>query len=79
MKKKEPIDVFNYNHILKPICEKLTHHKHRRLIGWCKEFEDNGYKYPNRYDFWYKCNICGFCFFNHKIIKEDLEKIKEAK
>ena len=65
-------DIFNYNRVLKPICEKLTDHKHRRLIGW-----KNGYKYANRHDFYYKCKICGYVFFNHKPTKKDLEFIKK--
>ena len=77
MKKTKEFDIFNHNIILRPICEKLTHHKHRKLIGWCEEFSKNGYKNAKNYDFWYKCNICGYTFFNHKVSKEDLEKIKQ--
>ena len=70
-------DIFNYNRVLKPICEKLTDHKHRRLIGWDESFSKNGYKYANRHDFYYKCKICGYVFFNHKPTKKDLEFIKK--
>lgn len=70
------INEFRYNRLLKPICEKLTKHKYRKLIFWDKTFSDNGCKYPNRYNFYYKCKICGYTFFNHKISKENLEKNK---
>ena len=70
-------DIFNYNRLLKPICEKLTHHKHRKLISWTDDFVKRGFKYPNRSDFYYKCKICGWTFFNHKVSKEDLEYIKK--
>ena len=69
-------DIFNYNRLLKPICERLTHHKHRELISWTDDFVKRGFKYPNRSDFYYKCKICGWTFFNHKVSKEDLEYIK---
>ena len=72
-------DIFKYNRLLKPICQKLTDHKHRRLISWSAAFEENGFKYANRYDFYYKCNVCGYVFFNHKVSKEDLEYIKNYK
>ena len=74
MKRK---NIFNYNRFLKPICGILTHHKHCTFIGCDNSFITNGYKYPNRYDFYYKCNICGYIFFTHNISKEDLEKLKE--
>lgn len=61
----------------KPICEKITNHKYCKLISYTKDFEDRGFKYPNRSDFYYKCKICGYVFFNHHISKEDLEKIKK--
>ena len=70
-------NIFDYNELLKPICELITHHKHMRLISWDKSFSDSGYKYENRHDFYYKCNVCGYVFFNHHPRKEDLEYIKE--
>ena len=70
-------DIFDYNRLLKPICERLTHHKYRKLTGWDESFSKNNYKYPNRHDFYYKCKICGYVFFNHKPTKEDLEYIKK--
>ena len=69
-------DIFNYNRLLKPICERLTNHKHCRLIAWTDDFAKRDFKYPNRSDFYYKCKICGWTFFNHKVSKEDLEYIK---
>ena len=62
---------------LKPICELITNHKYKRLIAWDKSFSDNNYKYANRHDFYYKCKICAYEFFNHKVSKKDLEYIKE--
>ena len=76
-KKKDVKDIFSYNSFLKPICELITNHKHRRLISWDASFSDGGYKYANRHDFYYKCKICGYVFFNHSPRKEDLEYIKE--
>lgn len=62
---------------LKPICEKITNHKHKELIMWTDDFRRRGFKYPNRSDFHYKCKICGYVFFNHKVNEKDLEKIKK--
>lgn len=76
MKKK---DIFDYNSFLKPICELLTNHRHKEIIFFSDDFRRRGYKYPNRSDFYYKCKICGYVFFNNKINKEDLEKIKQWK
>ncbi len=70
-------DIFEYKAWLKPICEILTNHRHKRLISWDASFSENGYKYPNRHDFYYKCKVCGLVFFNNKPSKEDLEYIKE--
>ena len=70
--------IFNYNEFLEPICKLLTNHKHCKYIGCTQDFIDRGYKYPNRSDFYYKCKICGYVFFNHKISKEDLEKLKRG-
>ena len=70
-------DIFKYNKLLKPICEKLTNHKYRELTGWDESFSNNNYKYANRHDFYYKCKICGYCFFNHNPSKKDLEIIKK--
>ena len=75
-KRKEKSE-FDYNRFLKPICEVLTDHKHRKLIAWDEPFSDGGCKYPNRHDFYYKCKVCGYVFFNHKPRKEDLKFIKE--
>ena len=74
MKKKNPWD---YNRFLKPICECLTNHKYHKLFAWTEGFSKGGYKYPNRHDFYYKCKICGYVFFNHHVNKKDLEFIKE--
>lgn len=74
MKKK---NIFDYNRLLKPICELLTNHKHCKLISWTDDFYRRNYKYPNRSDFYYKCKICGYVFFNHNVSKENLEKIKQ--
>lgn len=71
-------DIFNYNKLLKPICELITNHKHRRVIGWDKSYSDNNYKYANRHDFYYKCKCCGYVFFNHKPTKEEIEYIKKC-
>jgi len=68
-------DIFNYNRFLKPLCDKLTNHKHRKLIGWSENF-----KVGDRlrdYDFYYKCKICGYVFFNHSPNEKELEFIKE--
>ena len=69
--------LWNYNHFLKPICGLFTDHRHRKLIGWSAPFSENGYKYANRYDFYYKCKFCGWTYFNHSPSKEDLEYIKK--
>lgn len=73
-RKKNPWD---YNRFLKPICEVLTNHKHRKLFAWDASFSDGGYKYANRHDFYYKCDICGYVFFNNRVSPEDLEYIKK--
>ena len=71
-------NIFKYNHLLKPICQLITNHKHKKLIGWDSGFSKNDYKYPNRHDFYYKCKICGYVFFNNKKPNEkDMEFIKE--
>jgi hypothetical protein len=70
-------DDFSYNRFLKPICEAFTDHKNCRLIAWDSSFGEGGYKYANRHDFYYKCNICGYVFFNHRVSPEDLEYIKK--
>lgn len=69
-------NLFRYSAILEPICEKITNHKFCKLIGWTHDFVDRNFKYPNRSDFYYKCKICGYVFFNHQVTKQDLEKIK---
>jgi len=70
-------DIFDYNTFLEPICKVLTNHRYNKLVGWTDKFSKNGYKYPNRNDFYYKCKICGYVFFNHKVSKEDIEFIKK--
>lgn len=70
-------DIFDYNRFLKPMCELITKHKDRKLISWDASFSEGGYKYPNRHDFYYKCNKCGYVFFNHKPSKEDIAYIKQ--
>lgn len=70
-------NIFGYNHLLKPICEKLTNHRYRKLTGWEQSFSNGDYKYANRHDFYYKCRICGYFFFNHKPTKKELEYIKK--
>ena len=70
-------NIFSYNRLLKPICEKITNHSHKRLIGWDESFSRNGYKYANRHEFYYKCKICGYIFFNHMATEKDLKFIKE--
>ena len=55
-------DIFSYNKFLKPICEKITNHKHKKLIAWDENFSTGNYKYANRHDFYYKCKICGYIF-----------------
>lgn len=72
-------DVFKYHKCLKPICQLITKHKYRKLIGWGENFEENGYVHPEEHDFYYKCKICGWVFFNHNISDKDLEKIKNGK
>ena len=51
MRNKKQDKIFKYNKLLKPICEKLTGHKHKELVGWDESFgtKDN-YKYANRHD-----------------------------
>lgn len=68
---------WDYNSFLKPICGLLTNHRHKRLIAWSAPFSENGYRYANRYDFYYKCKICGWVYFNHSLSKEDLQYIKK--
>ena len=68
-------DIFDYNRFLKPICRVLTNHRHRKLIGWQESFSVN--KNPKYYDFYYKCKICGYVYFNNKPSADDLEHIKE--
>jgi hypothetical protein len=75
MKKNK--DIFRYNRLLKPICEKITDHKHRKLVGWDASFSNGGYKYANRHDFYFKCKVCGYVYFNNTPRKEELEYIKE--
>ena len=70
-------DTFKTRWWIKPICERITKHRHRELISCTEDFVKRGYKYPNRSDFYYKCKICGYVFFNHKVSKEDIEKIKK--
>jgi hypothetical protein len=70
-------NIFSYNRFISPICKKLTHHKHRRLISWDKSFSNNNYRHPNKHDFYYKCKICGYVFFNNKPSVEELNYIKE--
>ena len=69
--------LFEYNRLLKPICEKITGHRHCRLLSCTQSFIDNGYKNPEQNDFYYKCKICGYLFFNHSISDKDIAKIKE--
>lgn len=69
--------IFGYNRLLKPICERITNHKYKRLISWQESFSKKGYKNPNRYDFYYKCKVCGYVYFNHSVSEEDLEYIKK--
>ncbi len=71
-------DVFKTRTWLVPICKLLTKHKHRELIGCSEDFIERGYKYPNHSDFYYKCKICGWVFFNHNVSEKDLEKIKNG-
>ena len=33
MRNKKQDKIFKYNKLLKPICEKLTGHKHKELVG----------------------------------------------
>ena len=72
IKKKRQKDIWKYNSFLKPICEALTDHKHKELIAWDSSFGEGGYRYANRHDFYYKCKICGYVFFNHKVSAKDL-------
>lgn len=69
-------NIFSYNRFLKPICGLLTNHRHKKLISWTSSFSTGGYKYMNRNDFYYKCKICGYVFFNHHVSDKDLEYIK---
>ena len=75
--KKKTDNIWGYNKLLKPICEAFTHHKHRKFIGCTEDYINNGYKYPNRSDFYYKCKTCGWVFFNHHPRPEDIEEIKK--
>lgn len=72
-------NIFDYNRVLKPICEFFLHHKYNRLIGWSADFNKRNFKYPNRSDFYYKCKVCGYVFFNHSPSDEDIEFIKKHK
>lgn len=69
-------DIFSYNKCLAGICVMLSNHKHRKLIGWDESFETNNFKRPDQYDFYYKCKICGYVFFNHKPTLQELNFIK---
>lgn len=69
-------DIFSHNPILKPICEKLTNHSYRRIISCTNDFVERNFKYPNRSDFYYKCKICGYVYFNHSPRKEEIEFLK---
>lgn len=69
-------NIFRHNRLIKPICEKITNHRYSRLIGWTESFSKSGYKYANRNDFHYKCKICGYVYFNHRVSNKDLEYIK---
>lgn len=68
---------WDYNSFLKPICGAFTDHRHHKLLAWDASFSDGGYKYANRHDFYYKCKLCGYVFFNNHVSDEDLEYIKE--
>ena len=70
--------LFSYNKLIKPICEKITHHRNRKIISWDNSFSENNYKYPNRHNFYYKCKICGYVFFNNKPSIEEIEYIKNC-
>ena len=70
-------DIFSYNRFISSVCKKLTKHKHRKLILWDESFSRNNYRHPNKHDFYYKCKICGYVFFNNKPSVEELEYIKE--
>ena len=70
-------DIFSHNRLLKPICERITNHKYRRLISWTKSFSKNGYKYANRNDFYFKCKVCGYVYFNHRPTAKEIEFIKK--
>ena len=76
-KKKKIKNPWGYNVFLKPICELITNHRHCRLMAWDESFGKGGYKYANRHDFYYKCKICGYVFFNHKVREKDLQYIKK--
>lgn len=69
-------DIFNYHRCLKPICQLLTKHRHRKLIGCSDDFIERKYSSPEDSEFYYKCKICGWVFFNNKINNKDLEKLK---
>ena len=62
---------------LAPICEKTTHHRFRKFIGCDNSYIRGNYKYANRHDFYYKCKICGYFFFNNRPSVEELEYIKK--
>lgn len=72
-------NIFNYNRLLKPICEHFLHHRFSRLIGWSGDFNERGFKYPNHSDFYYKCKVCGYVYFNNHPSKEDIKFIKNWK
>ena len=69
-------DLFHYSSFLKPICEHFTKHKYNNLILWQSSFEKEGYKHPEKHDFYYKCIICGYVFLNNHPSKEDIKYIK---
>ena len=70
-------DIFDYNRVLKPICRLITNHRHRKIISCTEDFIRRGYRAPHRSDFYYKCKVCGWVFFNNCPTEEEIKQIKE--
>lgn len=48
------------------LCCKLTKHKYRKCYAWC-DYSDIG----DPIEYYYKCKICGYHFWNYAPPKEE--------
>lgn len=71
--KKEDSNIFKYNKVLKPICGLFTKHNRRRILGWSDNIDYNNL---SKSDYYYKCKVCGYVYFNNNPSKEDIEFIR---